>query len=98
MSLNEQERARTAQELSAHADALGLTHEQIAQKAGLGADAVDGILSMASGDPVATWAVRDVLDAEARRRGVDAGGWSVLTDAARVQATRWFALRDVASN
>lgn len=95
MSLNARERQVTGGELTAHVEALGVSNEAIGAAAGLDADDVAAVLRMGDVDPSDVWAVRDVLDAEASRRGVDAGGWSVLTDASRAQASRWFALRQV---
>lgn len=96
MSLNDRERQRTGEELVAHADELGMGAADIAPRAGTTPDVVAAVLRMDDAvSPVDVWAVRDALESERERRGVDAGDWSVLSDAARQRALTWFALRDV---
>lgn len=95
MSLNHREREITGVELRRHADAAGLGASERGAWLGLDEVTVARVLTMTEADPVLVWYLRDALDAAVRRRGADGGGWSVLTDAARLRAQQWFALRDV---
>lgn len=100
MSLNQREREVTAQDLRRHAEVAGLSAGDLGAwlRQG-GADvedaSVERVLETGGTDPVLVWAVRDVLDAAVRAQGQDAGGWRVLTDAARHRAQQWFGLREV---
>lgn len=96
MSLNDRERQRTGAELASHADALGMGAADLAPLAGTTPDVVAAVLRMDDTvSPVDVWAVRDALEGERGRRGLDAGDWSVLSDDARRRALMWFPLRDV---
>ncbi|GAA1541203.1 hypothetical protein GCM10009762_13360 [Dermacoccus barathri] len=53
---------------------------------------MEDTVAVRGADSVVVWLVRDGL---ARHRGVDAGGWTVLTDSSRQAAQRWFRLRVV---
>lgn len=95
MSLNRTETQQTGRELRRHAEAAGLDAAQLGDWLGASESAVEQVLAMDGADPALVWLVRDALDLEVRERGLDAGGWSTMTDANRRRAQSWFRLRDV---
>lgn len=97
VSLNSREREITGEQLRRHVEALGVKAQELGAWLGLETETVERTVSMQGADPALVWLVRDGLDALARHRGVDAGGWTVLTDASRQAAQRWFRLRPVPS-
>lgn len=95
MSLNRNETEQTGRELRRHAEVTGLEAAQLGHWLGVPTSAVEQVLAMDGADPALVWLVRDALDLDARERGLDAGGWSTMTDANRRRAQAWFRLRDV---
>lgn len=92
MSLNRSEIEATRADLRRHLDASGLTPDDLAAWLGVPSRRVDEALAVEGADPALVWYVRDALDAEVRRKGTDAGAWTVLSDAARRTAQAWFRL------
>ena len=95
VSLNSREREVTGEQLRRHVEVLGVSEQALAAWLDLEPQAVEDTVAVRGADPVVVWLVRDGLDGLARHRGVDAGGWTVLTDSSRQAAQRWFRLRVV---
>lgn len=95
MSLDSKQMRRTGEDLRRYSQATGCDAATLAGWLGVPEARVDDVLHMRVSDPVLTWLLRDALDDEAKRLGVEVAGWSVLTSDARVQAQSWFALREL---
>ena len=95
MSLRGNQFQQTSDDLHRHLEASGLDEAELGRWLGLDTDEVRHVLSMRDVDPATAWLVRDALDQAVRERGVDAGGWRVLTTAARRKAEGWFHVREV---
>lgn len=94
MSVHRDEQGRTGRELAANLALAGFTAEQAAAALGLSAWRMDQALRVAAAaDPVDVWSLRDYLDAAVLAATGTAAEWTILTDAARARASRWFALR-----
>lgn len=94
MSLDSAQRARTAAELRQHLEVSGLRVADVASWLGWAPADVESVLAMdGRTSPVDVWLLRDVLDTAVANSGRDAGGWTVMTDAARQQAQVWFRLK-----
>ncbi|MFE1319783.1 DUF2316 family protein [Kitasatospora phosalacinea] len=93
MSLNAEERARTAAELRANLELAGVGADRVGVELGF----VDGQLAEALGvtgaDPADVWLLRDHLEDLVRAAGREPVPYTVLTEEARAAAERWFPLR-----
>ncbi|MFD7732085.1 DUF2316 family protein [Kitasatospora phosalacinea] len=93
MSLNAEERARTAAELRANLELAGIGASRVGDELGF----VDGQLVEALGvvgaDPADVWLLRDHLEDLVRAAGREPVPYTVLTEEARAAAERWFPLR-----
>lgn len=94
MSLDADQRARTAAELDANLTLSGLTPEQLASRTGLSTARTEAVLRMEGAHPVDVWLVRDALETAARESGERPVPYSVLTEDARSAAAGWFGVRD----
>ncbi|MER7911242.1 DUF2316 family protein [Streptomyces sp. NPDC096068] len=94
MSLNEEERKRTREELRANLRLSGADPEEIAAELGFTARRLDDTLDVteASG-PQDVWLLRDHLDDLVTARGGTPVPYTVLTERARLAASAWFPLR-----
>ena len=96
MSLNAKEQERTRVELEANRELSGLDLEELADALAMSPQRTRSALALAAdSDPVDVWQLRDYLELAVRAAGATPAPYTVLTDRARVQAARWFALRGV---
>ena len=93
MSLTDQQRDRTAQKLAANLELAGLTIEQLCAVVSFTERQAQATLAVGRADPADVWLLRDVLE----RAALDAGRvpvpFTVLTEAARPAARRWFGVQ-----
>lgn len=94
MSLNSEQRERTARELRANLERSGLDEPGVLALTGWTSERLRATLAIDRADPVDVWRLRDVLE----RAVVDAGGepvpFTVLTDSARAAARGWFGISE----
>lgn len=94
MSLNEEQKSRTREELRANFDLSGLSPEQAAKALGFTAEQFDDALCLApASHPADVWLLRDYLEREVIARGIGPVPFTVLTPKTRLDAADWFNLR-----
>ncbi|QKW23239.1 DUF2316 family protein [Kitasatospora sp. NA04385] len=93
MSLNAEERARTAAELRANLELTGVDAERAGAELGFGGGQLAQVLGVAGADPEDVWLLRDHLEDLVRAAGREPVPYTVLTEEARAAAERWFPLR-----
>lgn len=94
MSLNAEQRARTAEELQANLDRSGRTEEQARAGTGLDARAWRAAFAVTPHcRPEDVWLVRDRVEHLAREAGASPVPFTVLTEDIRAAASTWFPLR-----
>ena len=94
MSLDADQRARTADEFAANLAQSGLTGEQLRARTGLDHERFDAALAVRDADPRDVWLVRDALETAVRDAGGEPVPFSVLTEEMRSAAAGWFGVRD----
>ncbi|GAA2096656.1 DUF2316 family protein [Kitasatospora saccharophila] len=93
MSLNDEERARTAAELRANLELTGLDADRAGAELGFDGGRLAQVLAVAGADPADVWLLRDHLEDLVRAAGREPVPYTVLTEEARAAAERWFPLR-----
>lgn len=93
MSLSTAQVARTGRELAANLELSGLTSEEVALALDFAPRRLAETLRVGpASEPADVWLLRDFIDRAVRERAHAPAEWTVLTDRARTEATRWFAL------
>lgn len=95
MSLNKREQAATSEELGVNLELSGLGVEGLQRDLGMDEERIEAALAVAGADPIDVWLVRDYLERLVVTRGATPRAYSVLTEAARLSALKWFALYDI---
>ncbi|WP_282203791.1 DUF2316 family protein [Kitasatospora fiedleri] len=90
MSLNDEERVRTAAELRANLELTGVPTDAIRAELGYGEREFEKIMEVTGADPASVWRVRDHLEELVVAAGREPVPYSVLTEQARAAAERWF--------
>ncbi|MFT4199355.1 DUF2316 family protein [Gordonia sp. (in: high G+C Gram-positive bacteria)] len=99
MSLDAEETRRTGDELRANMALSTLNVTQVADDLDWDVGRVADTLAMSGGqDPADVWELRDYLVQAIRDRGEKPVPFTVLTDQGRLQADRWFGLRQAPSH
>ncbi|MGX6600991.1 DUF2316 family protein [Micromonosporaceae bacterium Da 78-11] len=94
MSLNDEERARTGQELAENFRLAGSTPDEIRAALDFSFEQFEDTLTVRPGGrPQDVWLLRDHLEDLIRAQGVTPVPYTVLTDEAREAAAVWFPLR-----
>ncbi|GAA3309777.1 hypothetical protein GCM10020295_75300 [Streptomyces cinereospinus] len=94
MSLNEQERARTSEELWANLRLAGTTPEDVRTELDFDEQQLRAALAVEPPvRPQDVWLLRDHLEDLVRERGGTPVPYTVLTQRARLAASIWFPLR-----
>lgn len=93
MSLNAEERRRTAKELRSNLALTGLTDQQVAADLKWTPARLTNVLDIEDADPVDVWQLRDYLAQAVRDAKREPVQFTVLTDRSRVKAGAWFGLR-----
>ncbi|MYT69204.1 MULTISPECIES: DUF2316 family protein [unclassified Streptomyces] len=93
MSLNAEERRRTAEELRHNLTLTALTDQQVAADLEWTPARLTTTLDIENADPVDVWQLRDYLAQAVRDTGHEPVPFTVLTDRSRTMARAWFALR-----
>ncbi|MCM3820758.1 DUF2316 family protein [Streptomyces albidoflavus] len=94
MSLNDEQRARTAEELQANLRLSGADPEEARRDLEFTTRQWDDTLNVREGArPQDVWLLRDHLEALAERAGAIPVPYTVLTRRARLAAALWFPLR-----
>ena len=94
MSLNDEQRARTREELLANFRLAGSTPEEIQSQLAFTPQQFDNTIDVrAQCEPQDVWLLRDHLEVLVRARGGTPARYSVLTRRARLAAALWFPLR-----
>ena len=92
MSLRDDERARTGEELKANFALSGLTLAEVEADLGCTPSRLRSTLD-SSGDPVDVWELRDYLEQAVTDAGGEPIPFTILTESARSKANGWFGLR-----
>ena len=95
MSLNEQQRAATRDELGSNLALSGQSVADVAAALGLSSASVQSALDVADAQPQDVWLVRDYLNTVIRSNGATPLPYSSLTESMRAAAQRWFSLANV---
>ena len=93
MSLTEQQRERTAQELAANLELAGLSIEQVCAALRFNQRQARATLAVRGVDPADVWLLRDHLERAVLDAGRTPVSFTVLTEAARPAAGRWFGVQ-----
>nr|WP_033259343.1 DUF2316 family protein [Kitasatospora sp. SID7827] len=93
MSLNAEERARTAAELRANLELAGVGADLVGAELGFDGGRLAEALGVDDADPADVWVLRDHLEDLVVAVGRAPVPYSVLTEEARAAAERWFPLR-----
>jgi hypothetical protein len=93
MTLTAIERRRTSHELGCNLALSGLTEQYVADELGYTRTRLGSALAVAGADPVDVWQLRDHLDRAVRDQGAVPVAYTVLTEQARDDASRWLQLR-----
>lgn len=96
MSLNRAERETTSEELRANLLLSDLSDTEVLEALGFSPSQLEATLSVdPASDPADVWLLRDFILQTLGQQERDPRPFTVLTDDARVQAQRWFTLREV---
>lgn len=94
MSLNADQRKRTADELAENAVLSGLTRTELIERSGLTSSRLDSALGVGGANPADVWLLRDVLETAVLEVGRTPVAYSVLTEGMRSAAGAWFGVAD----
>ncbi len=93
MSLTTEQITHAGGDLAANLELSGLTREEVGAALDFGPRRLAETLRLGpASEPADVWLLRDFLDRAVRERKHGRATWKVLTDAARADAARWFAL------